>query len=271
MSSGRSLALRWTIGDATPRGFEALRLSLWGAHRLFGSKAEYVVCVNTVSLPEARRRTGPTPPDLTWIAATPRHFPEFLRERLAQDDGAPPVWSFAPLRLFPDRFELAIDNECILWDWPSGLARWLADGRRCLVAADLDPPFGVVAAPEGIEPRSAGLRGLPPTFDLEAALREVLAELPDGPLAPETVEHELQTAAVARPAPPYFVPQHDVSVCAPFVPELCALGRCGTRFVGLNARHLPWTRGGRPATAWIADHFDQYRRALYEHVGLPPP
>ena len=41
------LAVRWTIGDVNPAGFEALRLSIWGACRLFGPEGQYAVCVNT--------------------------------------------------------------------------------------------------------------------------------------------------------------------------------------------------------------------------------
>ena len=36
MSTEYRLGVRWTTGDASARGFEALRLSLWGAFRLFG-------------------------------------------------------------------------------------------------------------------------------------------------------------------------------------------------------------------------------------------
>jgi hypothetical protein len=43
------LGVRWTVGDASPRGFEALRLSIWGAGRLFGTATTYVVCVNGIA------------------------------------------------------------------------------------------------------------------------------------------------------------------------------------------------------------------------------
>jgi hypothetical protein len=52
------LCLPWTIGDVSPAGFEALRLSVHGARRLFGPQTEYVVCVNGLAPHEARRRTG---------------------------------------------------------------------------------------------------------------------------------------------------------------------------------------------------------------------
>lgn len=50
-----AIGLRWTIGDASGRGYEALRLAIWGAFRLLGPDAEYVVCVNRIAPDEARR------------------------------------------------------------------------------------------------------------------------------------------------------------------------------------------------------------------------
>lgn len=37
------VGVRWTIGDVSDEGFEALRLSVWGAFRLFGEDAVYAV------------------------------------------------------------------------------------------------------------------------------------------------------------------------------------------------------------------------------------
>jgi hypothetical protein len=34
-----TLAIRWTIGDVSPLGFVALRLAIYGAHRMFGDGA----------------------------------------------------------------------------------------------------------------------------------------------------------------------------------------------------------------------------------------
>lgn len=42
--------IRWTIGDVHPLGVEALRLSIWGAWKLFGPAAKYAVCANSVPL-----------------------------------------------------------------------------------------------------------------------------------------------------------------------------------------------------------------------------
>ena len=41
----RPVGIRWTIGNVSTRGFEALRLSIWGAWKAFGPDAIYVVCV----------------------------------------------------------------------------------------------------------------------------------------------------------------------------------------------------------------------------------
>jgi hypothetical protein len=267
------LALRWTVGDISPRGYEALRLSLWGAWRMFGSKPHYVVCVNTIAADEAARRTGAVPPGVRWLGVDRAQIPEFLRSRVDGEMAEGVAWKFAPLRLYPEHFELSLDNGCILWQMPDGISRWLADGRRCVIAEDVRACFGRFADQCGPEPRNSGIRGLPPKFDLGAALQTVLATRPDEPLTSELDEQGLQVAAVSRAEAPYVVRVHEVTICSPFPPHLPHMGRCGAHFVGVNERHYAWASEGRPAEDWIAEHFDRHRGALLERVGLatPPP
>lgn len=68
--AGRELSVRWTIGNVSTYGFEALRLSIRGAWRLFGPEAVYAVCVHSVPLEEARRRAGSVPQEVTWRSVT---------------------------------------------------------------------------------------------------------------------------------------------------------------------------------------------------------
>lgn len=266
------LALRWTIGDVHPRGFAALRLSLWGAWRLFGPGVLYSVCVNTLDLAEARARTGAVPDAVTWRAVSRRDIPGFLNDWLDAGMAEGVAWKFAPLRLHPDRHEIALDNDCILWRVPGALRDWLllGDGVTCLLAEDVRACFGQFAPFCGPQARNAGLRGLPPGFDFAAALRTMLAHHPV-PLASELDEQGLQVAALSRLAPPRAVPLADLTVCSPFHPHLPDLGRCGAHFVGLNSRHIPWDYYDRPADLWIAEFWARHAPALHRAVGLPVP
>jgi len=139
------------------------------------------------------------------------------------------AWKLAPLRVFPDRHELAFDNDCILWSEPATVAAWRRTDR-CLLAADAAPAFGRFASICGPEPRNSGIRGLPPGYDLGVALTAVLAAHP-GPLATELDEQGLQIVALADAM---VVPLGDVSISSPFPPHSDGMGRCGAHFVGLN-------------------------------------
>lgn len=265
------LGIRWTIGDVSPRGFEALRLSIWGAWKLFGAAAEYLVLVNTVPVRRARQLAGPVPGAVTWRAAD-THLPPWLRSACLDAGMAEGVaWKFAPLRCFPHARELSLDNDVILWDMPAALAAWLADPRpaRCLLAEDVVPGFGRFAALCGARALNSGIRGLPAGFDLEARLRAVLAEHPVT-LVSELDEQGLQAAALSRGGEPYVVSVQDVTICSPFPPHLPGLGACGAHFVGLNARRLGWDFHGEPAERVRARHWEQHRAALYERVGVAP-
>ena len=270
------VGVRWTIGDVSGRGFEALRLSVWGAWRVFGPRARYVVCVNNVPLPVARSRTGPLPADVEWRDAT-RELPAFLHPLLGPGMAQGTGWKLAPLRCFPGLHEVSLDNDCILWSAPQALRDWLADGSpaRCLMAEDVRACYGQFAPQcPGRPPCNAGIRGLPPGFDLEAALREAIARREQASGAPlvfdsELDEQGLQVAALSTARPLDVVPLRDVTVCSPFHPHLPELGRCGAHFVGLNARTNAWNYYERPADEWMADHWARHRPTLYERTGAP--
>ncbi|MGA1875834.1 MAG: hypothetical protein ACMUIA_09515 [bacterium] len=262
MIDRRELAVRWTIGDVSPFGFEALRLAIWGAFQLFGPKAAYAVCFNSVSIRKARRQTGDIPSEVLWHDATDE-IPDFLKKHLDGNLAEGAGWKFAPIRLFPDRYELALDNDCLLWNLPQAVARWGEDGnrQRCILAEDVKTCFGQFAALCGSDPRNCGIRGFPPGFDFAESLRLTLEEHPVL-LSSELDEQGLQAAALSRPVPPLLVTIHEVTICSPFPPHLPYLGCCGAHFVGLNASHLPWSLNGRTAVTLIREHWLRHRPAL---------
>lgn len=258
MSGRVRLGVRWTVGDVHLRGFEALRLSIAGAWRLFGRAASYVVCVNSVSASEARRRTGPVRDAVLWREVSREDLPGCLDGHVDSAMAEGVGWKFSPLRCFPDRHELALDNDCILWDLPPALATWLSgQPERCLLAEDVRPAFGQFARFCGEQPRNSGIRGVPPGFDLADALARAIARNPVT-LASELDEQGLQVAALSG-ADPLVVTTTDVSICSPFHPNMAELGRCGAHFVGLNCRAIEWDYYDRPALAWLDEHWQRLK------------
>ncbi len=262
------LGIRWTIGAVSDRGFEALQLSIWGAWRLFGPGARYTVCVNSLPLKTVRQRVGTVPENVSWLMSDGR-LPPFLSAHLDGGLAEGVAWKFAPLRLFPDRYELSLDNDCILWDMPEAIGAWLSgeDGRACILAEDVAPAFGQFAPLCGAAPRNTGIRGLPPFFDLGTALRKTLAACP-ARLVSELDEQGLQVAALSRARPPLVVTLGEVAICSPFPPHMQGLGSCGAHFVGLNMREpRPWC--DRAALDRIGENWERYRVQLYAALGLP--
>ncbi|HEU4560529.1 MAG TPA: hypothetical protein VFS20_21945 [Longimicrobium sp.] len=265
----RSVGIRWTIGNVADDGFEALRLAAWGAWRVFGPGAEYTVCVNTISVDEARRRTGPVPWKVRWMAATGR-LPEWVLPHVdAGNVVEGKAWKFDPFRVYRDRWEISFDNDVILWEMPGAIRAWLSEGHpeRCLIAADVAPAQNAFARWAGSEPRNAGIRGIPPGFDLAAQMQEILAESPVV-TGSELDEQGLQVAAVNRATPAAVVPVEEVSICSPFPPHLPGLGSAGAHFVGLNEHALPWSYSDRPAIECVREHWQRLRGELYERVGI---
>jgi len=260
------LGIRWTIGDVSARGFEALRLSIWGAFRAFHEEARMAVVVNSLAVEEARRRTGAVPAKVQWLPAgsPPEVLSGFLNEEMAEGV----AWKLAPLRIFPELYELSLDNDCILWTVPPAILAWISEKKpRCLIAADVKLALGAFTELSRPEPRNTGIRGLPPHHDLAAAMVRVLKEHPVE-LRSELDEQGLQAVALDLGCPAHVVATEDVSICSPFWPHQPHLGRHGAHFVGLNAHWLPWSYYDRPASEWVAEHWNKHRPALYSRVGL---
>ena len=268
MAEGSVLGIRWTIGDVSDAGFEALRLSIQGALRLFGPAAEYVVCVNTLSPGEAMRRCGWVPGRVLWRQVT-RLLPSWLAAHLDHGFAQGAAWKLIPLQVFPHRHELALDNDVILWDVPLAVSRWLSESRSCLVAEDVQAAFGQFAAFCEPYPRNLGIRGLPPGFDLARHMQRVL-ERARGPLGSELDEQGLQLAALQSAGPVHVVPIDEVSICSPFPPHLPGLGRSGAHFCGLNARSLGWSFEGRPAETYVQAHWQRQRLEVAARVAADP-
>lgn len=265
--SGARVGIRWTVGDVSPFGFEALQCSIWGARRVFGERAAYLVCVNSVPLDVARERTGEVPGGVEWRAVGEGDIPAFVAAHLDRGKAEGVGWKFAHLHAFPERFELALDNDCILWACPPAVARWLEAGAGCVIAEDVRACFGRFAELCGDAPRNSGIRGLPPGFDLEGAIAALLRERP-GALASELDEQGMQVALVERAGAPFVVRLESVSICSPFPPHLPHLGRCGAHFVGVNARRFPWEHEGRNGADWVHEHWLRHRDAVRARVGL---
>jgi hypothetical protein len=232
------IGIRWTIGDVSERGFQALHLSILGARRLFGPDAAYGVTVNSLPIGEACARVGAAAEYVCWHASEPS-FPAAILDRLDPNLAEGVAWKFSPLRLYPDRYEIALDNDCILWRMPAAIRESLAKPpgqAACVLAEDVAAYFGWFAPLCGAAPRNTGIRGLPAGFDLESALDRALARLPGAPLSGEADEQGLQVAALSADRPPLVVTLDEVAICSPFPPHRQRPGSCGAHFVGLNMR-----------------------------------
>jgi hypothetical protein len=260
------LAIRWTIGDVAPRGFTALRASLWGMWRLFGAAVRYRVYVNTLAVDGARARCGDVPDAIEWCASDARLAP-WLARVVDRGMAEGVAWKLVPLRAFPDDHELALDNDVILWDVPPAVREWLAGHTRFVLAEDVRACFGRFADVCGERPLNTGIRGLPPGFDLEAALGGMLARSP-GVLTSELDEQGLQVATLLASGSTAVVDRGDVTICSPFPPHVPHLGRAGAHFVGLNTRRLGFQFYGRDAEEVRAEHWDGHAAEVCRRVGL---
>jgi hypothetical protein len=249
------VGIRWTIGDVSLAGFEALHLSIWGMWGIFGANAQYAVCVNTISTARAIEYTGQLPCRVEWLRAD-ELIPAWLRPRVGADMAEGVAWKFAPVRLFSSLYEISLDNDVICWALPLALDRWLQarDATSCVLAADLSSALGQFGDVCNHRPLNSGIRGLPPEFPIEEKLRQTLS-CSGITLKSELDEQGLQAAAL-QDTKLFIVDTDDVSICSPFPNHSQQFGRAGAHFIGVNSRHLPWTLQGRFAHEVIQDFWE---------------
>jgi hypothetical protein len=267
VNAAARIAIRWTIGNVSAEGFQALRFSILGTWKIFGPSALYAVCVNSVEISRARELTGEVPTAIQWLRISRNDIPPFLRDHLDGGMSEGVGWKFAPVRLFPECHELSLDNDCILWSAPDGLERWLENPGGRLIAEDVCRCFGKFSERCGNEPRNSGIRGLPPGLDFERVLKTELRENPVT-LQSELDEQGLQVAALGREGNPHVVSATEVSICSPFPPHAPGPGKCGVHFVGLNARQLPWSLNNRPASEFIRENWTRWKKVVENNVRI---
>lgn len=61
----------------------------------------------------------------------------------------------------PDRWEIAFDNDCSLWEMPASIRAWLdaGDAERFLITADVAAMHSAVSAPQAARRRLGGRGG----------------------------------------------------------------------------------------------------------------
>lgn len=270
----RHPGIRWTVGDVSRRGWEALRLSVHCAVRLFGPAAEYLVCVNSVPLGKAQALAGELPGAVGWREITAAEIPPGLRAHLDPEMAEGVGWKLVPPQVFPARHEIALDNDCILWDLPDAMQEFLSRTDATLLAEDVTRCLGQFdRVPHVAGEVNSGIRGLPPGFALMPELLASLAEAEAASGEPvllrsELDEQGLQAAALHR-SPCLRVLRQEVAICSPFWPRQPEPGSCGAHFVGLNSRHLPWNYYDRPGDHVRREHYDRLRPELFARAGLP--
>jgi hypothetical protein len=235
-----NLAVRWTIGDVSSRGFELLALSIAGARKIFGPHATYIVCVNTIGVGCAQARIGPIAKYVDWHDST-GEIPEWLGPHLDANMAEGVAWKFAPPHLFPDRHVLLLDNDVVLWCMPPTISDWLQDTDALLIAEDVLACHGKFAHLCPKEPRNSGIVGIPPHYDRGFHLRALLVEA-GVRLSSETDEQGLQVALVTS-MKHRVVRLSEVTICGYFRPHLPELGSCGAHFVGVNVKQHPVAHG----------------------------
>jgi hypothetical protein len=230
-----NLTIRWTIGDVSSRGFDALGLSIAGARMVFGPLERYVVCVNTIDPESAKARVGPMANYVEWHDSS-GDIPPWLSPYIDGNMAEGVAWKFTPAPLLGESHVLSLDNDVILWRLPSAIRNWLDDSDSLLIAEDVRACHGQFArfCPE--EPRNSGIVGLPPHFDVQSKLRALLDEA-GVCLSSETDEQGLQVAVVTSEKH-RVVSVSEVAICGYYRPHLLEFGSCGAHFVGVNGKDL---------------------------------
>ena len=127
---------------------------------MFGREAGYVICVNSVPLELAKGRTGELPEGVSWREVGRDEVPGWLEARLDPEMAEGVGWKLVPAQVWPERWEIALDNDCIVWAMPEGMLEFLERRDRTLMAEDADRCLGQFDALAPAGRINSGIRGV---------------------------------------------------------------------------------------------------------------
>jgi hypothetical protein len=153
--------LRWTMGGVSKQGQRLLRWSVRSVQKVYGDEFDYLICYNNLD-PASLADTG---------------LP--LRPQEADALPLPPkgvAWKLYPPRVAPDRHEVWLDNDIIIYRRIPGLDDFLRQDNAAVMTEGLERRCGRWDGlhPPGGPNLNSGLFGIPPGFDFRAAMMELL-------------------------------------------------------------------------------------------------
>jgi len=101
--------VRWTIGNVSSIGWDALKISVNNARKIWGDRVDYVVTYN--GLPESYSRIKDVSATFIKVAVSDSVFGEFGGQAPGQQKSG---WVFCPLQVDTRRKQITFDNDVIL-------------------------------------------------------------------------------------------------------------------------------------------------------------
>lgn len=211
--------VRWTIGAVLEIGVQCLRRSVRLFRSTYGDQFDYAICYNNCD---------------------PVTFSDLGVELISQNQyvsmypyaPTPCGWKFYPPRLRIESHEIFIDNDIVCYRKIPAIERFLAKRDHAMLSEAINiRAYGAFSdiVPASVLHRNNGLIGLPPDYDLYAALVATMLAYPNRSWAEHLDEQGLTVFLLAQ-LPYELIPLEDVFICL----REYRIGRCGMHFGGLN-------------------------------------
>lgn len=221
---GERPLVRWTVGNTNALGMRCLKRAIRAWRHLYGQRFDMMVCHNNMT-PGQMAELRKLDVELVNQHAFANRLP------LRPPAGRNPCWKLYPPRLRPGSHEIVIDNDVLLHR-PLPAVEELLSNNQLFVTEAVLRSYGQFdpVVPNGLNVNT-GMYGLPPGFDLEGKVTEVLKRGIIQQWKGHLDEQGL-LALVFATERAKIVRLADISVLHPSVPY--AMGKCGVHFVGLN-------------------------------------
>lgn len=156
--------LRWTIGNADPKGFLCLKESIKMVRRIYPDVFDLMICHNNLSSEQLEFLASF---DIELFTQNAYDFPLYI------DPKCHPAWKIYPPRVRQDSHEIIIDNDVVLLKQIPQIDEFLASSDKHLLTYPIFRRLGYydLVVPQDFQANS-GIIGFPPGYDFAEDIKK---------------------------------------------------------------------------------------------------
>lgn len=226
MNATKKPIIRWVVGDCHKLGYQVLYESIIKFKNIYKNNFLYCLCYNVNKINKELKKSL----DIVDKTINQKKFKETLTYDPCVLNG--PHWKLYPPRAFPDRHEIIIDNDIIIYKKLKEIDEFLFNKNLFITTEAVERSYGsqfgdIVRKNFNI---NSGLVGLPPFFNYKKEIEDILKK--GSGIWKNHFDEQTIVASILQKNNTKIIPFNTISSCCSITG--LSVGKKGTHFLGVN-------------------------------------